>query len=217
MTERAGVALVSEQPLFLDALDDLLGQHGFRVVGRAASADETLTLLRETPSDVVVLDLQLPKEESLAVLRGIRTLHPETVVVVLSEPGQRDDIQTAVREGAAACVLKSAAPADVVTAVRQALHPSVFFPPPAEEPRGHRHTMLTTRELDVLRLVAEGRSNSEVARRLWVTEQTIKFHLSNVYRKLGVSNRTEAGRYALRHGLISPDEINGPAGRRLTG
>ena len=115
----------------------------------------------------------------------------------------------AMRAGAAAYVMKSAHPDDLAAAVRQVFGPSLFladsWTPAQAPPREEQPTEtwgLTRRELEILGLVAEGLSNAQVARTLWVTEQTVKFHLSNTYRKLGVSNRTEASRWAQLHGLL---------------
>jgi DNA-binding NarL/FixJ family response regulator len=107
-----------------------------------------------------------------------------------------------------AFVVKKAHPDDLAVAVRQAYEHSIFLPgwtsetEPAFADRPD-HPDLTRRELEILRLVAEGHSNADVAKMLWVTEQTVKFHLSNIYRKLAVGNRTEASRWAQVHGLLS--------------
>ena len=127
-------------------------------------------------------------------------------------------IDAALAAGAAAYIVKTAHPDDVASAVRQAFDHSVYLPggplavgeplaPEAQPARAARPGGLTRRELEILRLVAEGHSNSQLARMLWVTEQTVKFHLSNVYRKLGVANRTEASRWAQVNGLLD-DELS---------
>lgn len=218
MTDQTRIALVSDEPLLMDALEEPLAQHGFRIVGAAKSADEALGLLDRKTADVVVLDLQMTETESIACLARIRANHPKTVVIVLSEPDRMEEIRQALSKGAAACVLKTASPSDFVTAVRQSLHQSVFFSGEPEDDAGNPVLgSLTLRELEVLQLVAEGHTNAEVARRLWVTEQTVKFHLSNIYRELGVSNRTQASRYAQLHGIIPPTSYTGKARRRLAG
>jgi DNA-binding NarL/FixJ family response regulator len=118
--------------------------------------------------------------------------------------------------GAAAYVLKSAHPDDLASAIRQAFAHSVYFAPSGGLSNGHAGqgsvsadlAELTKREREILKLAAEGHSNAQLARMLWVTEQTIKFHLSNTYRKLDVSNRTEAARWAQMHGLVPiPNQI----------
>jgi DNA-binding NarL/FixJ family response regulator len=210
------VALLGGQALVLDALAELLVQHGFSVVGRATTAEEGFELVAGHSPDVVLLELQMA-DEGLGYLRRLLDVHPALAVVGLSRAGRQEEIRDALEAGAAACVLESAAPGDLMTAVRQALHQSVFLSQEPVEPSVEAQG-LTARELEVLKLVAVGRSNADVARRLWVTEQTVKFHLSNVYKKLNVANRTEASRYAQRHGLISQDDLKGDGGsRRLAG
>ena len=128
--------------------------------------------------------------------------------VVLSSHTDAAYIDRALGVGAAAYVVKSAHPDDLASAIRQAFNHSVFFagsrPAPAAElnPPTAETLDLTRREQEILKLVAEGHSNAKLAKMLWVTEQTVKFHLSNVYRKLGVSNRTEAARWAQVNGLL---------------
>ena len=110
-------------------------------------------------------------------------------------------------------MLKSANPDDLRSAIRQAFEPSLFLasdfmhgaPEPAE--KGPVDAGLTRREVEILQLVAEGYSNAQLAKMLWVTEQTVKFHLSNIYRKLGVANRTEASRWAQLNGLLTTDQL----------
>jgi DNA-binding NarL/FixJ family response regulator len=119
-------------------------------------------------------------------------------------------IDSALAAGAAAYVVKTAHPEDLASAIRQAFSHSVYLagrpavaPIPVPEPAPVDDSPgLTRRELEILRLVAEGHSNAQLARMLWVTEQTVKFHLSNIYRKLDVANRTEASRWAQVHGLL---------------
>jgi DNA-binding NarL/FixJ family response regulator len=118
-------------------------------------------------------------------------------------------IDAALQAGASAYVVKSAHPDDFASAIRQTFSHSVYFAN-ARRSNGDKpdanvsadHADLTKREREILRLAAEGHSNAQLARMLWVTEQTVKFHLSNVYRKLNVSNRTEAARWAQVHGLV---------------
>jgi DNA-binding NarL/FixJ family response regulator len=119
-------------------------------------------------------------------------------------------IDSAFAAGAAAYVTKAAHPDDLAAVVRQVFGPSVYFAdnrtaPQTPPSRADSSDLgLTRREAEILSLVAEGHSNAQVAKMLWVTEQTVKFHLSNTYRKLNVSNRTEASRWAQLNGLLSP-------------
>jgi DNA-binding NarL/FixJ family response regulator len=206
MATPEGVLLVGGQPLLLAAAESLLEQGGFAIVGKVPSAKRALALLRTEPVGVVLVDLDLGAE-AIALLREVRAQHNESEVVMLAERGDEAGIKSALAEGAAACVLKSGDPGDLLTAVRQARRRSIFVPTTAVE-RSTENAVtgghLTPRESEILRLVATGASNSQIASQLWLTEHTVKFHLSKIYRKFGVSNRTEASRYAVRHGLLSP-------------
>jgi DNA-binding NarL/FixJ family response regulator len=133
---------------------------------------------------------------------------------VLSAQDDTPYIDAAFAAGAVAYVIKTAHPEDVCAAVRQAFEHSIYLPgstgtglravEPAEPVVDDSASVLTRRELEILQLVAEGHSNAQVGRMLWVTEQTVKFHLSNIYRKLDVSNRTEASRWAQTRNLLPP-------------
>jgi DNA-binding NarL/FixJ family response regulator len=128
--------------------------------------------------------------------------------IVLSLHHEPRHIDSALAAGAVAYVIKTAHPDDLASAIRQAFDHSIYLSNSSVMTRSSHERVeddgpgLTRRELEILRLVAEGHSNAQLARMLWVTEQTVKFHLSNVYRKLGVSNRTEASRWAQLNGLL---------------
>jgi DNA-binding NarL/FixJ family response regulator len=135
----------------------------------------------------------------------------QTKVIVLTASPDAEYIEAALACGASAYVLKTAHPDDLRATVRQAFRHSIYLPRRsaprtgvASELQQNPHD-LTRRELEILYLVAEGHSNAKLAKMLWVTEQTVKFHLSNIYRKIGVANRTEASRWAQVNGLLSSD------------
>jgi DNA-binding NarL/FixJ family response regulator len=179
------------------------------IVGEAYSGDDVLPLVARTLPDVVLLDLRMPSGDGLDLLDVLRQRHPDVKVVMLSTYSDWEHIQTALSHGASGYIVKTINPRDLASALRQAVERSVYHavaggPPPRE--RRAREVKLTDRELTILRGVARGLSNQAIARELWVTEQTVKFHLTNVYRKLGVSNRTEAARYAYVHHVVEPDD-----------
>jgi DNA-binding NarL/FixJ family response regulator len=200
--------LLDRHPLWLDAVATVVGGLGLDVVGKARSLDDALRLLDEHDPELFVTELDVPGADGVAWLgdvarkAGMRT-------IVLSNRDDPDAIESALASGATAYVVKTAESEDLAAAVRQTFTHSVYLarsrtgreavpPKQGESP-------LTKRELEILRLAADGRSNGEIARTLWVTEQTIKFHLSNIYRKLDVANRTEASRWAHLRGLLKPD------------
>jgi DNA-binding NarL/FixJ family response regulator len=204
--------LLDPHPLWLDAVELVLTRNGLAVVGQATDPDRALALVEEFRPSVFVADAA---GDGLACIRKACTKVPELKAIVLSSPDDGTQIEAAFAAGAHAYVLKTAHPDDVSVAIRQTFDHSVFLPGPgyAATPAATSVTVgsdasdtvasLTKRELEILQLVAEGHSNSQLARILWVTEQTVKFHLSNIYRKLDVANRTEASRWAQVHGLLN--------------
>ena len=202
--------LVDQHPLWLDAVEPVIAKIGVEVVGKSTSARRGLELVEELRPDVLVTGLMMPEGDidALDLIRRGRESVSGLKAIVLSLYADTDHVDAALEAGAVAYVIKTAHPDDLASAIRQAFTHSVYLPGTGrvavrEVPAvANEAPELTRRELEILQLVAEGLSNAELARRLWVTEQTIKFHLSNVYRKLDVSNRTEASRWAQLHNLL---------------
>jgi DNA-binding NarL/FixJ family response regulator len=182
----------------LESVDDI------EVVGEAETGSQVLPLVARTNPDLVLLDLRMPDMSGLACLEAIREKYPKVKVVVLSAFSDADHINGAFQRGATAYIVKTVNPIDLPSALRQAVEASVYQGVQifngAESQAGER-IGLTDRELEMLKALARGLSNSAISREFWVTEQTVKFHLSNIYRKLGVANRTEAARFAFERGL----------------
>lgn len=211
--------VLDRHPLWAEAVEGVLRRVGVDIVGKATTGGDALALVQRLRPDLLVTDIGAADGDhaGLTCLREARQRVPELRAVVLSLSDDSKEIDAALQAGAAAYVLKSAHPDDLASAVRQAFAHSVYFAPPAGTWNGntlHRgmesadRAELTKREREILQLVAEGYSNAQLARMLWVTEQTVKFHLSNVYRKLNVSNRTEAARWAQLQGLVpTPGQI----------
>jgi DNA-binding NarL/FixJ family response regulator len=201
--------LLDHHPLWLDAVERVVNRVGVDVVGKATSTDQALALLEQHQPDIFVAEIQTTDETIAAVsLPRIVTDHsPETKTIVLSENEERDFIEATLQAGAVAYVVKSVHPDDLTTTVRQVFEHSVYLPSSKTQnaallQRKREQSPLTRREMEILRLTAEGYSNAQMAKMLWVTEQTVKFHLSNIYRKLDVSNRTEASRWAQLNGML---------------
>lgn len=197
------ILVVDDHALMREAVCAILADaEGIEVAGEAETAAQALRRADELEPDVVLLDLRLPDVEGLACLEALRRRHPETAVVVFSGVDEPELISAALARGAAGYVLKRINPLDLPSAIRQAVEPSVFQPASLglqEEPRGG----LSEKELGVLEHLALGRSNREIAQELWISDQTVKFHLRNVYRKLGASTRTEAIRIAHDRALVA--------------
>jgi len=181
---------------------------GFDVVGEAVNGSQVLPLVRRLKPDLVLLDLRMPQMDGLTCLTKIRKEFPDMKVAMLSVSQDPELIQTALKRGANAYIVKSIDPDDLAGALRQALEGNVFTTAGITEDPGERAAKdagLTERELGIIRAVARGLSNEAISKELWVAEQTVKFHLTNIYRKLGVTNRTEAARYAFEQGLVEPE------------
>jgi DNA-binding NarL/FixJ family response regulator len=209
--QQSGV-ICDSHPMWLDAVEQVLRRIGIHVVGKTTSTSEALSMVEAHGPELLITELEsTPGDLSgLVLIERARTAQPSVRPIVLSMHADPQLIDAALLAGAAAYVVKTAHPEDLASAVRQAFSHSVFLagrrtaePAPAvERPRVDSSPGLTRRELEILRLVAEGHSNAQLARMLWVTEQTVKFHLSNIYRKLDVANRTEASRWAQLNGLL---------------
>ena len=207
--ERTAVVL-DQQPLWLEAMAQLLRRVGVNIVGKTTDPAEALELVGEHRPDLLLADYGISDGDLDAVecVRKAQELHLELKAVVLSATAQPTQIESAFAAGASVFCVKPAAQDDLMAGIRQAFEASIYLARSATEPAPRRPVALevapelTRREMEILRLVAEGHSNSQLARMLWVTEQTVKFHLSNIYRKLDVANRTEASRWAQVRGLL---------------
>ena len=161
-------------------------------------------MVARTRPDVVLIDPQLCGDDDFACIDVIRANHREAKVVFFSMKSNIHHVQAALEAGAAAYIIKTIHPLDLVGALRQTLQRTVFHPRLSKTLQGENGSTdeLTAREREILTAVARGLSNKAIGEEFWVTEQTVKFHLSNVYRKLGVPSRTAAVRYAHEHGLV---------------
>jgi DNA-binding NarL/FixJ family response regulator len=180
---------------------------GFQVVGfidGRTPADAALTELR--PDVVVVDDMQLP-ENAIARIREATEHAPDAKRLLLTMRMDEEWLGEAFEAGADGVISKSVHPVSMGTLLREISQGHVVQRFRATRPVASQEDCpLTEREKEILTLAAEGYTNNRIARELWVTEQTVKFHLSNTYRKLGVANRTEATRYAYMHDLVLPHE-----------
>ena len=209
------VVLVDDHQLFIQALRAAVERAGIDVVGTASRGDELMELMGTVETDAVLLDLAMPGLDGYECLAQLRERYPKVRVIVVSATDDEENIRRALDSGAVCFVGKATDPNDLAGAVHVLLSDSIHL----EVPRGARPGpaatdkngaaaagLLTPRELEILRLASDGLSNSEMAKQLWVTDQTVKFHLSNIYRKLEVNNRTGASRWAREHGLLNDGE-----------
>ncbi len=204
---RRTAVVIDAERLWRDAVTQVLRRMGIDVIARADSMRAGVRLLRKSHPDIVVAGLAGSDGDFQATefLRRTRALGVRKVIA-LSNVDDPDAARSALANGAAAYVVKSDQFSDLVFAVRQALDRSIYLSSDeslddagfdAEQPTAE---LLTKREREIVWLVAEGYSNPEIAQRLWVTQQTVKFHLSNTFRKLDVSGRAEAAEWARSQG-----------------
>jgi DNA-binding NarL/FixJ family response regulator len=184
-------------PLWLDAVRSVLDRVDVSVAAATSDRAQARELVRSVDADLLVT-----ADPSLVLELGSEAPR----AVVLGDSGDPAAVAAALAAGASAYVVRTAHADDLATAVRQVFARTLYTVVPAAPPSGRDRTdaaVLTRREQEILALVAEGRSNAEVAALLWVSRQTVKFHLGGVYRKLGVANRTEAARWAYERGLTA--------------
>jgi DNA-binding NarL/FixJ family response regulator len=200
------VLLVEDHALMRDAVRLVFEENeDMELVGEVADGRELLPLLKRVEADVILLDVQLPGLDGLACLEALAEHHPDIKTAMLTAVEEPQVIESAFRRGADAYILKSVNPFDLPAAIRQMLDGSVIHRSPSAEggAAAPRAAGLSEKEVVVLVELCHGRTNKEIAASLWLSEQTVKFHLRNVYRKLGIKSRTEALRYAYDHDLVA--------------
>jgi DNA-binding NarL/FixJ family response regulator len=201
------VLVADDHRLMLAAVRRALAQaDDFEIVGEISVGSRIVPAVRETNPDVVLLDMRMPELDGLACLTRLRKHDPTIAVVILSSYSDEVHIEAARQAGALAYIVKTIEPVDLPAVLRSALSGSPFAVWGEEvlQSVGSTGTIdLSEREAVVLDAVVRGLSNREIGRELWISEQTVKFHLRNLYRKLGVSSRTEAAQYAYRTGLVA--------------
>jgi NarL family two-component system response regulator LiaR len=204
----AQTAVVADtHPLSLDSLGRLVLELGIEVSARETRIERVPDLVADHNPDLLVLGVDAVDADVQLLLRGVQRTHPNLRTVVISDDNLRS-AQTAFAAGADAYCGRTASPNDLAAAIRQSFERSIHLRPLLNDPatpQGEAHAgwpYLTRREAEILRLVAEGRTNKQIASLLWVTLHTVKFHLSNIYRKLNVANRAEAMHWAEQHGVL---------------
>ena len=209
MTEPIAVLIADDHPFvrhglrtFLETLDDV------EVVGEAGNGAEAVEQAARLVPDVVLMDLVMPELDGVEATRRIRAESPTTKVIVLTSFADDEKVFPAIKAGAAGYLLKDVRPADLADAVRKASRGEALLAPSVaarlmQEVSGERPAPagLTERELEVLRLIARGMSNRQIAKELVVSEKTVKTHVSNILAKLHLADRTQAALYAVREGL----------------
>jgi DNA-binding NarL/FixJ family response regulator len=201
------VILVEDHALMRDAIKLVFDSvEDVQLVGEVANGNDLLPLMRQVEADFVLLDVQLPGADGLECLAELAKHYPQVKVAMLSAVDDQQVIESAFRRGASAYILKSVNPYDLPGAIRQIVEKTVIHLPAAGHNGAAAATLpggLSAKEVAVLAELAHGHTNKQIAASLWLSEQTVKFHLRNVYRKLGINSRTEALRYAYEHDLTA--------------
>lgn len=207
------VLIADDHTVLRHGLRLILNQaEGLTVVGEAADGEEAVTLALALQPDVVLMDVNMPGVDGIEATRRLRAARPEIKVLMLTISRRDKDLLGAVKAGAKGYLLKSAEAGEVIESIRRVAAGEAILPPeminlvleelasPSPEPQ-----QLTGRELDTLKLVAQGLGNKEIASQLHISENTVKTHVRHILEKLHLSNRAEAAAYAVRHGLIPRD------------
>ncbi len=183
------------------------------VVGEAADGREAQRLVEQLHPDIILLDIGMPGEDGIMTARKLKAAHPELIVLFLTVHEEESLLREALRVGAAGYVLKRAADSEIIAAIR-AVHRGEIYVHPAmtralvrqtvvpDAPKGIGGEGLTSREMDVLRLLAGGHTNRQVAATLGLSIRTVEGHRANVFGKLGISSRVELVTYAVAHGFL---------------
>ena len=210
--EEISVIIVDDHAIVRQGLRTYLDlQPDIEVVGEAANGSEAIALARETLPDIVLMDLVMPNTDGVEATRAITVLSPSTRVIVLTSFSEDEKVFASIKAGAQGYLMKDVLPAELVRAIRTVhrgeaqLDPEIArklmqeFTNP--QPTTPKHD-LTERELEVLRLIAQGKSNKDISDELVLSEKTVKTHVSNILQKLHLSDRTQAAVYALRQRIV---------------
>ena len=205
------VLLAEDHPVVRAGLEALLGTaEDVELVGAAADGEEAVELATALEPEVVLIDLSMPRLDGIEATRRIVAASPEIRVVILTAFSDRERILGAIDAGALGYLLKDASPEELLGGVRAAARGEAPLAPKAASEvlavrAGRREAELTGREREVLALVADGLPNKQIARRLEISEKTVKAHLTRVYEQIGVTDRTQAALWAQRHGIFPPE------------
>jgi DNA-binding NarL/FixJ family response regulator len=208
------LVIIADNSLIVEAIRVGLRKSGeFNLVGHADPRRTSAETIIGAQPDVVLLDDIGRSERAVELIRELTTADDRLSVIVLSVEMDQDWLRHVFNAGASGVISKATHPVALATLLRETLNGHIFHKFACADTTDRHHAEavasenlpLTTREVEILQLVAAGLTNSDVARKLWVTEQTVKFHLRNIYRKLDVANRTEASHFAHVNGLVKPE------------
>ncbi|EAX48926.1 two component transcriptional regulator, LuxR family [Thermosinus carboxydivorans Nor1] len=221
------ILVADDHALLRQGIKNVLAlENDFAVIGEAGDGEETLRKAAELAPDVILLDINMPRLNGLEVTKRLRDSHPQIKVLILTIHDDDNYVVEVIKAGAAGYLLKDVEPSMLVAAIRAVYEGESFIYPTlakrlldetirrgekkkqesAVQPARRGEERLTYRELEVLQLVAQGLSNSEIAQKLYLSEKTVKNHLTNIFRKINVTDRTQALIYAIRHKIVVLEE-----------
>lgn len=207
------ILIIDDHSMIREGIRQLLELDGdIKVVGEAGDGKEAIQLIQQTPHDVILLDINMPNINGLQVLEQLKQKKIETKVLILTIHNEIEYLLKAVDIGVDGYVLKDSESSVLKTAINAVFHGETFIQPsltPLLKESVEKSTKkldiddsLTRRELQVLELLAEGLYNKEIAERLFISEKTVKNHVSSIFKKIGVSDRTQAAVYAIKHNIV---------------
>lgn len=212
---RIRILIADDHTLVREGLRSLIGtEQGMEVVGEAANGAEAVRRVELLRPDVVLIDLVMPEMDGIAAIARIKQIDPQARILALTSFSDDDKVLSAIKAGALGYLLKDSTPQELLQAIRHVHQGEAFLDPtvalkvigeltrPSAAPATDEHA-LSEREVEVLRLVAEGLSNQEIAEKLGVSERTVRNHVGSILSKLHLANRTQAALYALRQGIAT--------------
>lgn len=208
------ILIADDHPVVREGLQGLLSiKPGFEVIGTAEDGEEAVLQARLLQPDVIVMDLEMPRKNGLQAIEEIKAANAQAKILVVTSFTEDKKIFAALDAGALGCLLKDSSPQELVRAIRDvyrgemALHPAIARKLlNQQDKQENAESSLTEREIEVIKLVAQGLDNPEIAEKLVISLPTVRSHVTNILNKLGLSNRTQAALYALRHNLVTLDE-----------
>jgi DNA-binding NarL/FixJ family response regulator len=221
MKSKTRVLIADDHPLLREALCQVFsGQKDMEIVGQAGNGEEAIDLASQLKPDIVVMDIMMPKFDGLEASRQIKKLTPNTAILILTAYDDDNYVLGLLEAGATGYLMKSAKGQDLVEAVRavrageSVLHPKIIekllkqaMVKPVAAAEQKMKDLLSDREMEMLKLLATGMSNKEIAEKLCLSLRTVKAHMSNIFNKMNVASRSEALVEALRKGLITLEDI----------
>ncbi|MFQ5861356.1 MAG: response regulator [Dehalococcoidia bacterium] len=217
--ERIRVLLVDDHAVFRRGIAEVIAEEErLEMVGEASNGREAIERAQQLAPDVVLMDLSMPQVSGLEATQAIKTLMPQTHILVLTASEKESDLFSAIKSGAEGYILKNAEPEEMVQAILQVARGGVIVSPTmasallaeftstVEVAAAQEASALSPREGEVLQFIAQGAPNKEIADKLFISENTVKTHLRNILEKLHLANRSQAAAYAVRAGLVPPKQ-----------